>query len=340
MAVTLAVVLATPVPAGAAGSSVADVAARIRQLNAQVADAGRAYEKAQWALEDTEAEIAATDRSIVRTRRELSKARGKLRGRASDIYRAGQPDVVALLLSSSSVASFLNRLDYFTAIADHDADAVTDVERLDTKLRVERKRLAVARASVAARVKSRRQRRNRLQVQLVSKQAEYARLRVELAAALAREQATAAAGRASTSSRARVSAAAVTAGSNGMYFPVAGPNYYSDTWGAPRSGGRSHKGTDIMAPDGTPVVATVSGTVSSKTGGLGGRVIWLRGSGWSMYYAHLSGWAVRSGHVKAGQLIGYVGSTGNAAGGAPHLHFEMHPGGSAVNPYPYLRGMQ
>jgi murein DD-endopeptidase MepM/ murein hydrolase activator NlpD len=82
--------------------------------------------------------------------------------------------------------------------------------------------------------------------------------------------------------------------------------------------------------------------VSSKEGGLGGKVIYLDGdNGWRFYYAHLSGWEVRSGRVKAGQLIGYVGATGNAAGGAPHLHFQMWtPSGNIVDPYSYLREMQ
>ncbi|HEX6569169.1 MAG TPA: M23 family metallopeptidase, partial [Acidimicrobiales bacterium] len=122
--------------------------------------------------------------------------------------------------------------------------------------------------------------------------------------------------------------------------PVAGAVSFVDSWGDSRSGGRGHKGTDMMADYGTPTVAPVSGTVEHSSSSLGGLTWTLHGDDGSTYYGmHLSGFENDgTGWVAAGTVIGYVGDSGNAAG-TPHLHFEYHPGGgSAANPYSLVAG--
>jgi peptidoglycan hydrolase-like protein with peptidoglycan-binding domain len=126
--------------------------------------------------------------------------------------------------------------------------------------------------------------------------------------------------------------------------PVAGTCYYGDTWQAPRGGGRFHLGVDIGAAENTPLRAVVSGRViqmyHDQAGSLSGNGLKIAtADGTYYFYAHLAGFAdgISVGTtVTAGQVIGYLGRTGNA--GVPHLHFEVHPGGgAAVNPYPILR---
>ncbi len=132
---------------------------------------------------------------------------------------------------------------------------------------------------------------------------------------------------------------------------------YVDSWGSLRSGGRSHEGTDLMAEKMTPVFAVDDGVVTiQQTHALAGRYLVIEHEGgWESWYVHLNNdnegtddgsapmdltyaEAVEIGAtVKRGELVGWVGDSGNAEGSGSHTHFELHIDGVSVNPYPYLR---
>jgi len=148
----------------------------------------------------------------------------------------------------------------------------------------------------------------------------------------------------------------VTVGPAGLSIPVAGvkASQLSDTFSQARAGGaRLHDALDIVAAEGTPVVASADGIVEKLffSRGGGGISIYIRSPDrrWIYYYAHLQGYApglVEGQQVRRGQVIGRVGHTGNANPAGPHLHFAIHrmqPGekwyqGSPINPYPLLAG--
>ncbi len=126
-------------------------------------------------------------------------------------------------------------------------------------------------------------------------------------------------------------------------MPVAGVAWdeLQDSFGDPRGGGRQHMGIDIFAPRWTKVVAATAGTLTAiDFGERSGRSLWLVGhDGRAYFYAHLQEWAngIYDGmRVARGELIGYVGNSGNAAGSPTHLHFEVRDNGRVVNPYPVL----
>lgn len=127
-----------------------------------------------------------------------------------------------------------------------------------------------------------------------------------------------------------------------LLVPVKGvrPSALTDTWGAARSGGRSHQGIDIFARCGRPVLSATEGIVFSVgENNLGGQVVWVLGPGGSWhYYAHLSRFAEigRGDYIQSGDTVGYVGNTGNAAGTPCHLHYGIYRKGQALNPYPLL----
>lgn len=130
--------------------------------------------------------------------------------------------------------------------------------------------------------------------------------------------------------------------SSPLQVPVEGvsPSDLSDTWGAARSGGRTHEGIDIFAPCGRPVLSATEGVVLSRgENALGGQVLRVFGPGGSRhYYAHLSRFAdVRRGdHVHPGDTLAFVGNTGNASEAPCHLHYGIYFGNAAHNPYSYL----
>ena len=136
---------------------------------------------------------------------------------------------------------------------------------------------------------------------------------------------------------------------SGATFPIAWPydTPLIDSFGFPRMPGTPdehwHEGIDLFAPAGTPLLAAERGVIIRiSTGRLGGLTFWLKGeSGAHWYYAHLQSYAeglAVGDVVEAGQVLGYVGNTGNAVGTPPHLHLELHPDGAApVNPYPLLK---
>jgi murein DD-endopeptidase MepM/ murein hydrolase activator NlpD len=135
-------------------------------------------------------------------------------------------------------------------------------------------------------------------------------------------------------------------------FPVYGPSSYIDTFGAPRSDVSYHHGDDIFGELGQPLLAVADGTIFSVGfEKIGGNRLWLLDQqGNQFYYAHLSAYstlAVNGAHVRAGQVIGFMGKTGDAEGTPVHLHFEIHPVSllylgydGAVDPTPYLDAWQ
>ena len=346
-----------------AQAELARARADLNALYAKVDGLAARKAKAQSQLEITQERITQVQASAGTAKKDLTTAQGRLQQRVRRLYMDGSSSmafVEALVAEHTTLLSLLNRVDLLQRVAAQDQSLFDQVARqldslraLDTELqarKTDEQRLsadAAGASSEAARLleasKSDYQRlRSRVQTLTAQEEA----LRAQEAA---RAQAASAGGTTKTTTKSGGSTGGSstgghTVGGSGWVFPVQGPNSFTNTWGYPRGGGRTHQGTDIMSPRGTPVVAVVNGTVSRAKpveSGLGGITIWLDGNDRnSYYYAHLSrieGGISSGTRVGAGQVIGYVGNTGDARSTDPHLHFEIRPGGgSPINPYATL----
>ena len=312
--------LATAVPADASQKDLQRAQRRANRAAQELAEAQSQHARLEQEVDTLEGRVKATVA-------ELGTLQAVVKAQAVEQYIRGASDLavgfddadLAAATRASALARFV-RLDQ--------DESLDEYRRLSEDLGVMRSELDEARASSSDLLEELEERAD----------AAFAELR-KLEKLEAERRAREARLRRSPPRTARSSSrVSFIAGDGGWMCPVQGPRAFTNDWGQPRSGGRRHQGTDILAPRGTPVVAVVGGSVRGHNSSLGGISFYLSGDDGHVYFGtHLDSLAGVSGHVRQGTVIGYVGNTGNARGGPTHLHFEIHPGGGRpVNPYPTL----
>jgi peptidoglycan LD-endopeptidase LytH len=326
--------LTDPVGAQSTAEQLEAAEDRLAQVEKEAFAATARYELAHGALIKTREEIAATQRALTDARKRISGLEEQLDERARAAYQLGSTSTWELLLEAHDLSEFSDRLVYLDRIAQDDADLATRVSVISEELR--RLETNLQRLEEEQQVVFEKAQREYQVIQ--DRLAEAQAIREKWKDQLAAEQRAAqllAQAQASVGGSAPASIQTV-AGAGGLQACPAPGTSFGDTFGAPRSGGRSHAGVDMMGSYGQPVYAALPGSVSHSSSSLGGNQAYVHSAGGTYtFYAHLQGFSDASGSVAAGTLIGYIGDTGNATG-TPHLHFEYHPSGSLVNPTPYV----
>jgi len=337
--------------AGASGQSEEDVerakASRdaayeeLKRINLRLEDAVERYEEIWAELSVVEHRLSVLDVQITRDAGEAEDLGDAARALVIEAYVNGSAAEVSTALGAESIQdlvtsqALLERTNAVSVATLDRLDAVSrELDRLTDRLDTDQARLAELQAESAAAVDE--------MTDLYAEAEAYAARQDEAAKEAQRLWEEELARRRAAEEAARKQRSDAGAGRiGGLVCPIGHPRWYRNDWGNPRSGGRTHKGTDIFAPRGVAVYAVTSGTLRTRSGGLGGIALWLSGSdGNSYYFAHLDRFAGGIGNgtrVSQGQVIAYVGNSGNARGGATHLHYQQHPGGgNPINPYPTL----
>ena len=319
----LLVALLLSVTPAAHGDTLQDVRNRVLKLRAAQEAAATRLNTIETELNELEDSLAYGQQRLEATRQDLAAARRALDSQLADVYRSGGLSMFEALLDPSS-DHVPDRAEFIMLLMGQRSDAVNDARAAAASYE------EALQAVQAERAQSRKLlAESRAEQRALDKRFAEARDLMDRLAGFPGGQS------------AYPSQTVITIDGHNYACPVEPPYSYIDTWGAARASGRRHEGTDIMAPRGAKELAYTDGVVSREhSNTLGGIVLWLDGdNGDQYYYAHLSGYAVPPGtRVRAGQHIGAVGNTGDARYTAPHLHFEVHPGGgAAVNPYPYVK---
>ena len=327
-------------------SEISDYSDQIAQLQGEVAILRARELEVEQQLRETIARLETEKENLAELRDKLTRSLHILADRLVDIYKSDQPDALTVILDSKGFDDLVNRYDYLTRIQDQDAAIAARVRFLRDESRETVERIRIAKEEIEAKEAE----LERTRMQLEARQAELDAVRDQKAAALDQVEATAerlegdisdlneqiqeqlAEAQASTSTTDPLPAGPIQSGSSGMIWPVSGTvtSPFGMRWG------RLHAGIDIAVPSGTPIRAAKSGSIvlAAPTSGYGNYTCIDHGGGLSTCYAHQSSFAITSGSVAQGDVIGYVGCTGSCYG--DHLHFEVRINGAPVDPMGYL----
>jgi murein DD-endopeptidase MepM/ murein hydrolase activator NlpD len=348
--------VATAALADVTAQDVEDARRKLQAVSAELQDEVAAYDAAVTEQARLEARLDRLVLDLSARERDLNLARRQARDRVADMYmNAGQTDTV---LSDDDLGSAPTRIVYLQSVRETDTDVVNRLEvarreyeqlnELVQEALAQQEDLVVQQEAAVEVIYQRLDAANE-EYQAIKqqwdKQEEERRLREWLATSTTTTTTTAPnpGGPPPTSAPPPTAPPPPPPPPGTRVCPVDGAVTFRDSWGEFRPPDRGHTGVDMMASTGTPLVAIETGTIWSPNfhwaGGYGLYLIGNSGDKW--YYAHMNGYAsgIRDGtRVVAGQLVGFVGSSGNAS--TPHLHLGWQPGGgSYANPYPVVAAL-